>query len=196
MRTVRDKVATASRSGGASRQDLLERYQCGPIQFSGNPNAFYDRHLVFDHVVKPADATPRERFEALAWSLRDLLSQRWLKTRDTYDRENPKQVYYLSMEFLIGRSLTNNVLNLLVEPLVPEEMRKLGLDIAELAEEEPDAGLGNGGLGRLAACFIDSLATMQIPAIGYGLRYEFGIFRQEIEGGPPGRAPRQLAPPA
>ncbi len=88
----------------------------------------YERHLVFDHVVKPADATARERFEALAWSLRDLLSQRWLKTRDAYDRENPKQVYYLSMEFLIGRSLTNNVLNLIVEPLVQEEMRKNGVD--------------------------------------------------------------------
>src|SRR5262249_41588020 len=96
---------------------------------------------------------------------------------------NPKQVYYLSMEFLIGRSLTNNVLNLLVEPVVREEMRKQGLDPAELADAEPDAGLGNGGLGRLAACFIDSMATLQIPAIGYGLRYEYGIFRQEIDDG-------------
>jgi starch phosphorylase len=183
MSTVRTKVATAGRIDGATRQDLLERYQCGPVQFSGDPNASYERHLVFDHVVNPADATPRERFEALAWSLRDLLSRRWLKTRDAYDRENPKQVYYLSLEFLIGRSLTNNVLNLLVEPLVQAEMRKQGPDPAELAESEPDAGLGNGGLGRLAACFIDSMATLAIPAIGYGLRYEYGIFRQEIEGG-------------
>jgi starch phosphorylase len=183
MKPVLKKAATDPRGERSLRPELLERYGCGPVQFSGDPNASYDRHLVFDHVVKPGDATPRERFEALARSLRDLLSQRWLKTRDTYHRENPKQVYYLSMEFLIGRSLTNNLLNLLVEPVVREEMRKQGLDPAELADAEPDAGLGNGGLGRLAACFIDSMATLQIPAIGYGLRYEYGIFRQEIEDG-------------
>jgi starch phosphorylase len=183
MKTVRERVAAAGRSDVAPRQDLMARYECGPVQFSGDPNASYERHLVFDHVVKPADSTPRERFEALARSLRDLLSQRWLKTRDTYDRENPKQVYYLSMEFLIGRSLSNNFLNLLVEPMVREEMRKQGVDLDQFDEEEPDAGLGNGGLGRLAACFIDSMATLAIPATGYGLRYEYGIFRQEIKDG-------------
>ena len=119
----------------------------------------------------------------MAWALRDLLSQRWLKTDETYDRANPKQVYYLSMEFLIGRSLANNILNLRVEPVVREAMEREKLDWAELAETEPDAGLGNGGLGRLAACFLDSMATLQIPAIGYGLRYEYGIFRQEIDDG-------------
>jgi starch phosphorylase len=92
-------------------------------------------------------------------------------------------VYYLSMEFLIGRSLTNNLTNLLLEPITREVMQREGLDLLQLAEQEPDAGLGNGGLGRLAACFIDSLATMQIPAIGYSLRYDYGIFRQEIENG-------------
>jgi starch phosphorylase len=183
MKAVREKAAAPVRGDGASRQDLLARYECGPVRFAGDPNASFERHLVFDHVVKPTDAAPRERFEAVARSLRDLLSQRWLKTRDTYDRENPKQVYYLSMEFLIGRSLTNNLLNLLVEPMVEEELRKRGLDVAGLAEEEPDAGLGNGGLGRLAACFLDSMATLQIPAIGYGLRYEYGIFRQDIQAG-------------
>src|SRR5215831_9763892 len=126
MKSTRTRDATASRGDGIGRPDVFERYECGPVQFSGDPNASYDRHLVFDHVVKPGDATPRERFEALARSLRDLLSQRWLKTRDTYDRENPKQVYYLSMEFLIGRSLTNNLLDLRVEPVVREEMRKQG----------------------------------------------------------------------
>ncbi len=87
------------------------------------------------------------------------------------------------MEFLIGRSLTNNITNLLVEPVVREVIERREARLAQLAETEPDAGLGNGGLGRLAACFIDSLATLQIPAIGYGLRYEYGIFRQEIEDG-------------
>ncbi len=119
----------------------------------------------------------------MAGALRDLLSQRWLKTDETYDQANPKQVYYLSLEFLIGRSLANNVLNLRVEPVVREAMEREKLAGAELVETEPDAGLGNGGLGRLAACFLDSMATLQIPAIGYGLRYEYGIFRQEIAAG-------------
>jgi glycogen phosphorylase len=164
-------------------QDLRQLYECGPVQFSGDPNASYERHLVFGHVVEPQAANLRERFEAVASALRDLLTQRWLKTDETYDRANPKQVYYLSMEFLIGRSLTNNLTNLLVEPIVREVLEREGLDLIQLAEQEPDAGLGNGGLGRLAACFIDSLATLQIPAIGYGLRYDYGIFRQEIQNG-------------
>src|SRR6202007_843087 len=95
----------------------------------------------------------------------------------------PKQVYYLSMEFLIGRSLASNVLNLRVEPVMREAMEREKLDLEQLVEMEPDAGLGNGGLGRLAACFLDSMATLQVPAVGYGLRYEYGIFRQEIQEG-------------
>lgn len=98
-------------------------------------------------------------------------------------RENAKRVYYLSMEFLIGRSLANNVMNLLLSPLVGRSVKEKNLDWLGLLEQEPDAGLGNGGLGRLAACFIESLATLQIPAMGYGLRYEYGIFRQVIENG-------------
>ncbi len=143
----------------------------------------YDRHLVLDQVLEPASANRRQKFEALARSVRDLLAERWLLTQQTHDRENPKRVYYLSMEFLIGRTLTSNVTNLQAEPAVREAMTKHGLDWLHLAEREPDAGLGNGGLGRLAACFVDSLATLQIPAYGYGLRYEYGIFRQTIENG-------------
>jgi glycogen phosphorylase len=139
---------------------------------------------VFDHVVPMEAATQRERFEAVARTLRDVLTQRWIKTAATYDRKNPKQVYYLSMEFLIGRSLVNNILNLGVEEFVREDLKTdPRQDWKEVVETEPDAGLGNGGLGRLAACFIDSLATLQIPAIGYGLRYDYGIFRQDIVGG-------------
>src|SRR6266478_967907 len=155
--------------------DLLEQYGCGPIHFSGTNDALYERHLLFDDVVAPAAAGLRERFEAAARSVRDVLSQRWVLTQQTYDRENPKRVYYLSMEFLIGRSLTNNITNLMVEPVVREALEREGLDPVQLAEQEPDAGLGNGGLGRLAACFLDSLATMRIPAVGYGLRYQYGI---------------------
>ena len=115
--------------------------------------------------------------------MRDVLSQRWMRTEETYERENPKRVYYLSLEFLIGRSLANNVTNLLLDPVVQHAVRQKNLDWLELLEQEPDAGLGNGGLGRLAACFLDSMATMQLPAMGYGLRYEYGMFRQTIQDG-------------
>jgi starch phosphorylase len=96
---------------------------------------------------------------------------------------NPKRIYYLSMEFLLGRSLANNIRNLLLSPLTQEIAREKGEDLFSVLEQEPDAGLGNGGLGRLAACFLDSMATLQLPAMGYGLRYEYGIFRQVIEDG-------------
>jgi starch phosphorylase len=158
-------------------------YECGPVELTGGADALYDRHLLFDNVVDPAAASPRQRFEALARSVRDILTQRWVRTEQTYERENPKRVYYLSMEFLIGRSLANNTRNLLLSPLVSEAVRQQSLDWLRLLEEEPDAGLGNGGLGRLAACFLDSMATMQLPAMGYGLRYEYGMFRQSIEDG-------------
>ena len=144
----------------------------------------YNQHLILDHVVSPDDASQREKFEAVARTLRDRLAQRWLLTQQTHDSENVKRVYYLSMEFLIGRTLVNNVLNLSSESAVQEWLRSDARhDWQEIVESEPDAGLGNGGLGRLAACFIDSLATLQIPAMGYGLRYEYGIFRQGIENG-------------
>jgi len=143
----------------------------------------YERHLLFDDIVAPTAAGAREQFEAAARSARDILSQRWVRTDATYDTENPKRVYYLSMEFLIGRSLTNNITNLLLDPFVKRAAEQKNLDWLGLIEQEPDAGLGNGGLGRLAACFLDSMATMQLPAMGYGLRYEYGIFKQTIQDG-------------
>jgi starch phosphorylase len=144
----------------------------------------YERHLVLDHAVPQEQASQRERFEAVARSLRDLLTQRWLLTQQQHDRKNPKRVYYLSMEFLMGRTLVNNIINLGAEQFVRDNLRSdPRQDWKEVVEAEPDAGLGNGGLGRLAACFIDSLATLQIPAVGYGLRYEYGIFKQTIENG-------------
>src|SRR5262245_47113249 len=162
---------------------LLKQYGCGPIDFAGTDNALYERHLLFDNIISPAAAGDRERFEAVARSVRDVLSQRWVLTEETYRRENPKRVYYLSMEFLIGRSLSNNVLNLLLGQITDQWAAKKNLDRFAVLEQEPDAGLGNGGLGRLAACFLDSMATMQLPAMGYGLRYEYGIFRQTIKDG-------------
>ena len=179
---TRKKTATAA-SGSPGLAKLLAQYGCGPIQFSGSGDALYDRHLTFDDVVDVAEAGPRERFEAIARSVRDVLSQRWIQTEKTYARENPKRIYYLSLEFLIGRSLANNLTNLLLDEHVTRIAEERRLDWLGLLEQEPDAGLGNGGLGRLAACFLDSMATLELPAMGYGLRYEYGIFRQSIRDG-------------
>jgi len=162
---------------------LLHQYGCGPIRFAGTENAFYERHLLFEKAIDLEAATPRDQFEAFARSLRDVLSQRWMLTEKTYQRRNAKRIYYLSMEFLIGRSLANNAMNLLLDPLIQEASRQKNINWFELLEQEPDAGLGNGGLGRLAACFMESAATMQLPAMGYGLRYEYGIFKQTIRDG-------------
>src|SRR5712671_1668248 len=176
-------LTTGAKRIPPSTAELLEQYGCGAIQFTGSGNALYDRHLIFDNVIDPADVGPRERYEAIARSVRDVLSQRWHRTEHTYDRENPKRVYYLSMEFLIGRSLGNNILNLRLDPILQRFFDEKNLDALATLEQEPDAGLGNGGLGRLAACFLDSMASMQLPAVGYGLRYEYGIFTQTIKDG-------------
>ena len=164
------------------RSTLLARYGCGPVQLSGTDAALYERHLLFDNVIDPAAATAREQFEAIARSVRDVISQRWLLTEKTYQRENPKRAYYLSIEYLLGRSLVNNVINAGLAEAALEAMKSRHPDPA-LVEAEPDAGLGNGGLGRLAACFLDSMATLELPAMGYGLRYEYGIFRQTLRDG-------------
>jgi glycogen phosphorylase len=174
-------VAVPTPSTATSR--LLQQYGCGPVQFTGADNGLYERHLTFDHVVELASADARTQYEAMAHSVRDILSQRWVHTESTYNNQNAKRVYYLSMEFLIGRSLINNIINLLLDPIVKEAVQQKGIDWLHLVEQEPDAGLGNGGLGRLAACFLDSMATLQLPAMGYGLRYEYGIFKQTIHNG-------------
>ena len=161
---------------------LLRQYGCGPIQFVGN-DGLYDRHLHFDNVIDDEAVGSRERFAAAGQSVRDVLSQRWVLTEKTYEQVNAKRIYYLSMEFLLGRSLANNITNLLLSGLVEQMATERKVDLFPLFEEEPDAGLGNGGLGRLAACFLDSMATLQLPAMGYGLRYEYGIFKQVIHDG-------------
>ncbi len=180
---TQEKPVSAGRKRSADLTNLIEQYGCGPVQFTGTPDALYERHLLFDNVRQLTAVGARERFEAAARSIRDVLSQRWLLTEETYQRQNCKRVYYLSMEFLLGRSLANNITNLLLDPIVNDVVKREKLDWYELLEQEPDAGLGNGGLGRLAACFLDSMATMQIPAMGYGLRYEYGIFKQTIQDG-------------
>ena len=122
-------------------------HELGSVPFSGRPDALFERHLLSDAVVEPSTAYDRQRFEA-----RDLLSRRWIKTRRTYDQKNPKRIYCMSMEFLIGLSLANNVKNLMRQPFIERTQHEGSLDWLGLVEQEPDAGLGNGGLGRLAAC--------------------------------------------
>ena len=144
--------------------------------------AFLD-HLRFSIGKDERSATPRDRFIALALLTRDRLTQRWIETQRCYHERDIKNVYYLSAEFLLGRALANNLINLGIYELADEIMAEQGFCLADLLEQESDAGLGNGGLGRLAACYLDSMATLQLPGYGYGIRYEFGIFEQEIKNG-------------
>src|SRR5215831_16422061 len=179
----KDMAVSLKTAGHDKISQLIAQYGCGAVKFTGTEEALYERHLLFDNVVDASQVSLRERFEAVARSVRDVLSQRWIRTEQTYDRENPKRVYYLSIEFLLGRSLANNIENLLLDPIAKELIQDKDLDWLALLEQEPDPGLGNGGLGRLAACFLDSMATMQLPAMGYGLRYEYGMFKQGIKDG-------------
>ncbi|HEV7238131.1 MAG TPA: glycogen/starch/alpha-glucan phosphorylase [Thermoanaerobaculia bacterium] len=135
------------------------------------------------------NATDENAYQALAYAVRDRLTDRWFKTQDRYYREDVKRVYYLSLEFLLGRMLLNAVVNLGAEPAYAAAMERIGLELEHLVERENDAGLGNGGLGRLAACFLDSASTLGLPFYGYGIRYEYGIFRQSIRDGQQVEAP-------
>src|ERR1700746_3152750 len=178
-------MSTKSGMGAGTRAvqedtaSLLKQYGCGAIQFTGT-DGLYERHLLFDNIKDLRAMGDRERFEAVARSVRCVLSQRWVLTEKTYERENPKRVYYLSMEFLLGRSLANNVANLLLEPFVVWTAKQKNIDLLSVLEQEADAGLGNGGLGRLAACFLDSMATLQLPALGYGFRYHVRMLQQSF----------------
>jgi len=145
--------------------------------------AGFASHLRYSLAKDRYSATDHDRFLALAYAVRDRLMERWIRTQQAYHERNVKRVYYLSLEFLIGRSLLNNLVNLGVDEHCRKELGRVGIDWDRLLDLEVDAGLGNGGLGRLAACFLDSLATLGYPAIGYGLRYEYGIFRQVIRDG-------------
>ncbi len=128
-------------------------------------------------------ATPRDWYHTAAYVVRDRLMARWMETQRSYYRVDAKRVYYLSLEFLLGRALLNALLNLGIRDRFVEACERMGLELEEIAELEPDAALGNGGLGRLAACFLDSMATLELPAYGYGIRYEYGMFTQKLEAG-------------
>ncbi|XP_030069867.1 glycogen phosphorylase, liver form [Microcaecilia unicolor] len=143
----------------------------------------FNRHLHFTLVKDRNVATTRDYYFALAHTVRDHLVGRWIRTQQYYYEKDPKRTYYLSLEFYMGRTLQNTMINLGLQNACDEAIYQLGLDIEELEEVEEDAGLGNGGLGRLAACFLDSMATLGLAAYGYGIRYEYGIFNQKIRDG-------------
>ncbi|XP_057257105.1 LOW QUALITY PROTEIN: glycogen phosphorylase, liver form-like [Pezoporus wallicus] len=143
----------------------------------------FNRHLHFTLVKDRNVATPRDYYFALAHTVRDHLVGRWIRTQQYYYEKDPKRIYYLSLEFYMGRTLQNTMINLGLQNACDEAIYQLGLDMEELEEIEEDAGLGNGGLGRLAACFLDSMATLGLAAYGYGIRYEYGIFNQKIRDG-------------
>jgi len=140
----------------------------------------FANHLEYSLSKDRYTATMRDLYQSLALSIRDRMIEQWIRTQQHYHNHDMKRVYYLSAEYLMGRALTNNLINLEIYDEGKKAVAGLGLDLEELAGQEPDAGLGNGGLGRLAACFLDSMAAQEIPAHGYGIRYEFGIFEQAI----------------
>ena len=129
------------------------------------------------------EASQQQIFTAVAYAVKDVIVDNWMKTQSAYEKEDPKTVYYMSMEFLMGRALGNNMINLQTYQPIKEALEEMGVDINVIEDQEPDAALGNGGLGRLAACFIDSLATLGYPAYGCGIRYRYGMFKQQIRDG-------------
>ena len=143
----------------------------------------YAWHLRYTLAKDDAHTTPRDRYTAFATAVRDRIVERWISTQEEYGRQNTKRVYYMSLEFLIGRLLGNNVINLKADQLCRDALQDFGVNWNDLRDYETDAGLGNGGLGRLAACYLDSMSTLDLAGMGYGLRYDYGIFRQRIVGG-------------
>ncbi|WJW75184.1 glycogen/starch/alpha-glucan phosphorylase [Thiohalobacter sp. IOR34] len=139
--------------------------------------------LIYSVGKDPYTAKPRDWYHSVAYAVRDRLIERWMETMRTYYRRDSKRVYYLSLEFLIGRTLMNSLLNMDIDEEVAAALESIGLELEALREMEPDAALGNGGLGRLAACFLDSMATLRLPGYGYGIRYEYGMFNQRIVDG-------------
>jgi len=145
--------------------------------------ASIQRHARYSLGKAWRDLSARDRFAAVALAVRDRMLDLSLETEERYRQKDSKRLYYLSIEFLIGQSLGNNLHNLGLRESCRQALRNLGADLDEIEESEPDAALGNGGLGRLAACFLDSLATLGMPGYGYGINYEYGLFKQEIDNG-------------
>ena len=129
------------------------------------------------------EASQQEVYQAVSQAVKEVIIDQWLATQKTMEKEDPKMVYYMSMEFLMGRALGNNLINLTAYKEVKEALDEIGFDLNVIEDQEPDPALGNGGLGRLAACFMESLSTLGYPAYGCGIRYRYGLFRQKIENG-------------
>lgn len=144
-------------------------------------SVLYNVKTLYRKTLEEAD--PQQVFQAVSYAIKDAIVDNWLTTQETYEQKDVKMVYYLSMEFLMGRALGNNIINLQAYKEVKDAMKELGLDLNVIEDQEPDAALGNGGLGRLAACFLDSLATLGYPAYGCGIRYRYGMFKQQIKDG-------------
>ena len=140
-------------------------------------------HLRYSLAKGDTRVTDRDQYTAFANAVRDRIVERWISTQEEYGRQNTKRVYYMSLEFLIGRLLGNNVINLKADQLCHDALKEFGIDWNDLRDYESDAGLGNGGLGRLAACYLDSMSTLDLAGMGYGLRYDYGIFKQRIVNG-------------
>ncbi|OQA56336.1 MAG: Glycogen phosphorylase [Candidatus Omnitrophica bacterium ADurb.Bin277] len=167
-----------------AREDVKELWHITPQSMSKDGiKKSFGSSLQYGLAKDRYTATLRDNFMALGMALRDRLVERWIKTQQRYHRQKAKRVYYLSMEFLIGRLLGNHILNLDLWDETQKALEEFGLDLEEIRNEEVDAGLGNGGLGRLAACFLDSMATLGIAGHGYGIRYDYGIFNQKIVNG-------------
>merc|ERR1712142_964403 len=153
------------------------------VENVANVKKSFNRHLHYTIIKDRHVSTPRDYYFSLANVVKDHLVSRWIRTQQHYYETDPKRVYYLSLEFYMGRSLTNTMINLGIQGACDEAMYQMGMDIEDIESYEEDAGLGNGGLGRLAACFLDSMSSIGIPGYGYGIRYEFGIFNQVIKNG-------------
>jgi len=178
-----DEMKNGSHHNGLNnkREDLWKNYRKG-IDVDSLRISFLN-HLHYTRLKDQYTSTAFDKYLSLAYTVRDRIVEQWSKTQQTYYNVDAKRIYYLSLEFLLGRVILNNIINSNLYDEMKYMARNVGIDMEELIELEPDAGLGNGGLGRLAACFIDSMATLQLPGYGYGLRYEFGIFNQIIQNG-------------
>lgn len=176
-------VQAASQESKASIRKLLHSMRTFEKSDARSFAISFAHHLKFTLAKDEYSATPLDGYKSLALTVRDRLVERWIATQQTYYKRDAKRVYYLSMEFLIGRLLGNALINLNLGESARQALSKLGYSLEELQELEPDAALGNGGLGRLAACFLDSMATLELPGYGYGIRYDYGIFYQRIVDG-------------
>jgi len=181
------KKQSPKQKASAGKQIFLKKLSPSTNHFQGTDADSLARsfinHLEFSLAKDEYSATQRDLFKSLAFTVKDRLIERWIETQQSYYRHDAKRIYYLSMEFLIGRMLGDTLINLDLYENAQWALKELGLDLNKLRDLEEDAGLGNGGLGRLAACFLDSMATLELPAYGYGIRYEYGIFSQRIKNG-------------